>query len=147
MGDGRFGTELLRGFISSHPTKRTLKACNLVYNYAYGPNYFDWTGLKKPFMMKGVSCNLYLVSIDIGAIAGTEELLVWKIGITKKEVIGEHKTRCRFSGEVANHVSVLRLRQYKDARDAFMVEQTILKMNESDYFRSRKKLDGSNKVD
>lgn len=95
--------------------------------------------------MKGVPCNLYLISIDIGAIAGTDKFLIWKIGITKKDIKGKYKTKSRYSGEVGDHISILRQRRYKDSRDAFMIEQTILMMNNSDYFRSRKKLDGSNK--
>ena len=104
---------------------------DLIYSFGYGPNYFDWRK-RKPFMLKGASATLYLVSIDIGQIAGSESHIIWKVGITKGEVIGGNPKKSRFSGEIATYIKILRQKRYVDARNAFMIEQVIMDCSKRD---------------
>ena len=104
---------------------------HLIYDFGYGPNCFDWQQ-RKPFILKGSAATLYLIAIDVGLIAGAKSHIAWKVGITKGEVIGESPRKSRFSGAIADHITVLRKKKYADARDAYMIEQTMIKCSRRD---------------
>jgi len=104
---------------------------HLIYKFGYGPNAFNWHQ-RKPFTLKDSAATLYLVAIDVGLIAGVKSHIVWKVGITKGEVIGESPRKSRFLGEIANHITVLRKKKYDDARDAYMIEQTMIECSRRD---------------
>jgi len=112
---------------------------HLIFNFGYGPNYFNWSK-QKPYMLKGTPSTLYLVSMDVGKVADRESTTVWKIGITQKEVVGSSASSARFYGKVGEHVRVIREKRYKDGRDAFMIEQTIMDMSHQESFYDRQRL-------
>lgn len=118
---------------------RLFQLSDLIFNFGYGPNYFDWT-VHKPYRLKGTPTTLYLVSMDVGKIAGIGSASVWKIGITKNDVVGSSPKQSRFSGKVGEHVRVIREKLYQDGRDAFMIEQTIIKMSDQESFYDREQL-------
>ena len=117
---------------------RLFQLSDLIFNFGYGPNYFDWTK-QKPFKLKGAPTILYLISMDVGKIAGKESACIWKIGITKKRVIGQSAKSSRFHGKVGDNVSIMRQKLYKDGRDAFMIEQTIINMSRQETHYDKEK--------
>lgn len=112
---------------------------DLIFNFGYGPNYFDWAK-KKPYKLKGTPSTLYLVCMDVGNIAGRASALTWKIGITQKSVVGSSSREARFYGKVGENVRVIREKIFKDGRDAFMIEQTIIKMSHQETHYDRERL-------
>jgi len=108
---------------------------DLVYKFCYGPNAFDWQRAKIPFKLDGQKVTLYFVKIDLGGIAGIESQYVYKVGITKKDVIGD-KSSARFHGKHGKHIKVLRQISYSDGKDAFLREQKVIEYN------ARNKLSG-----
>lgn len=107
---------------------RLFQLDDLIFDFGYGPNYFDWTK-QKPYKLKGTPTNLYLICMDVGKISNGDSLKTYKIGITQKEVIGTSSKNSRFYGNVGENIRVIRLKHYKDGRDAYMIEQTIIKMS------------------
>lgn len=117
---------------------RLFQLNDLIFDFGYGPNYFDWTK-KKPYRLKGTPTTLYLISMDVGRIAGGESSSVWKIGITKKNVVGSSAKQARFHGKVGENVRIIREKLYRDGRDAFMIEQTIMSMSNQETRYDREK--------
>jgi len=111
---------------------------DLIFNFGYGPNYFNWAG-EKPFKLKGTTTTLYLVCMDVGKIANRESAFIWKIGITQKNVIGGSAKDSRFHGKVGENVRVVRQKIYKDGRDAYMIEQMMIKMSRQEASRYHQK--------
>lgn len=111
---------------------------DLIFNFGYGPNYFNWRA-PKPFRLKDTPTTLYLISIDVGRIAGSESAIVWKVGITTKNIVG-NRSNARYYGLFADNVKVIRQKKYRDGRDAFMVEQTLIQMSRQDTFHERNRL-------
>jgi hypothetical protein len=105
-----------------------------IWNSHYGPDYFNWLAYK-PFRLKGTQVTLYLVSIDIGSLTENETHKVWKIGITKKDVLGTISGKARYTGQIAFAIEILREKIYKDARDAYMIEQTMVALSRKNFFR------------
>jgi hypothetical protein len=118
---------------------RTFQLDDLIFNFGYGPNYFDWTK-QKPYKLKGTPSTLYLICMDVGKIADRESAQTWKIGITQKSVTGSSSREARFYGKVGENVRVIREKLYKDGRDAFMVEQTIIMMSRQETHHDRERL-------
>jgi len=118
---------------------RLFQLNDLIFNFGYGPNYFDWTK-PKPYKLKGTPTTLYLICMDVGKIAGKESALTWKIGITRKSVIGNSSREARFHGVVGDNVRVIREKLFKDGRDAFMIEQTIIDMSHQETHYDRQRL-------
>lgn len=118
---------------------RLFQLDDLIFNFGYGPNYFDWTK-RKPYMLKGTPSTLYLVCMDVGKIADRDSAHTWKIGITQKSVTGSSSSVSRFYGKVGENVRVIREKLYKDGRDAFMIEQTIIQMSRQETHYDREKL-------
>ena len=112
---------------------------NLIFKSGYGPNYFDWTQ-HKPFRLKNTQAKLYLVSIDVGKIAGHTSASVWKVGITKNQIIGKSMKTSRYFGVIGEHTKIIKEKTYRDARDAFMIEQTIINYSKKESFRDRERL-------
>ena len=99
---------------------------SLLFDFGYGPNLFPWHRFRvDEDDLRGSPKTLYLVSIDVGTLAGREADYVWKIGITAKSVVGAN---ARFSGKYSKVVRVLREICYGDGRIAFMKEQIYLQM-------------------
>jgi hypothetical protein len=119
---------------------RLFQLDDLIFNFGYGPNYFDWTK-RKPYKLKGTPTTLYLVCIDVGKIADRDSAQVWKIGITQKSVTGSSPKEARFYGKVGENVRVIREKLYKDGRDAFMIEQTIMNMSDQETHYDRERLE------
>lgn len=99
---------------------------DLIYDFEYGPNPFDWASLRIPFKLKSEATKLYFVKIDLGGLAGYEHEYVYKVGITKKEVVGSSK-KARYAGELTQHIDILRELDFRDGRDAFLREQKVIK--------------------
>jgi len=118
---------------------RIFQLDDLIFNFGYGPNYFDWTK-NKPYKLKGTPSTLYLICMDVGKIAGKESALTWKIGITQKSVTGNSSREARFHGVVGDNVRVIREKLFKDGRDAFMIEQTIIDMSHQETHYDRQRL-------
>ena len=107
---------------------RLFQLDDLIFNFGYGPNYFDWTK-RKPYKLKGTPSSLYLICMDVGKIADRNTAKTWKIGITQKSVTGSSTSTARFFGKVGQNVRVIREKLFRDGRDAFMIEQTIIQMS------------------
>ena len=118
---------------------RLFQLDHLIFHFGYGPNYFDWTK-RKPYKLTGAPSTLYLIQMDVGSIAGRDSSMIWKIGITKKSVTGSSAKEARFHGVVGENVRVLREKLYKDGRDAFMIEQTIIMMSRQETHYDRERL-------
>jgi len=118
---------------------RLFQLDDLIFNFGYGPNYFDWTK-RKPYKLKGTPSSLYLICMDVGKIADRNTAKTWKIGITQKSVTGSSTSTARFSGKVGENVRVIRQKLYKDGRDAFMIEQTIIQMSHQETHYDRERL-------
>jgi hypothetical protein len=115
---------------------RLFQLDDLIFKFGYGPNYFDWSK-KKPFKLKGTRTILYLISIDIGRLSSRESSIVWKIGITSKKTIGETASESRYFGDIAKHVNIIKEKEYKDGRDAYMIEQMIVQLSEQETYYDR----------
>jgi len=99
---------------------------SLLFDLGYGPNLFPWHRYRvDEDDLCGHPRTLYLVSIDVGTLAGQEPDCIWKIGITAKSVVGKN---ARYSGKYSSVVQVLREICYGDGRIAFMKEQIYLDM-------------------
>jgi hypothetical protein len=118
---------------------RLFQLDDLIFNFGYGPNYFDWSK-PKPYKLKGTPTTLYLIAMDVGRIANRDSAVVWKIGITQKDVTGTSASAARFHGKVGENVRVIREKRYKDGRDAFMIEQTVIQMSHQETFYDRERL-------
>lgn len=103
----------------------------------YGPMQLPWNEVfsKAPFVLNDVPASLYLVEIDLPKI-GIDIPMQWKVGITKREVIGR-KSNSRFYGETSEAVSVVRVLDFSDARDAFFLEQKLIAIARSDEISAR----------
>ena len=112
---------------------------DLIYRFGYGPNYFDWSA-PKPYMLKDSPSTLYLIELDVGRLASRESTIAWKVGITQKDVIGESRSSARFYGKVARHTRLIRKKKYRDGRDAYMIEQSIIEMSRRETFHDRLRL-------
>ncbi|MFL2517228.1 MAG: hypothetical protein ACJ0GX_11765 [Parasynechococcus sp.] len=108
---------------------------SLVYDYGYGPNAFPWHKKKadKNYLSRKPT-KLYLISIDAGTLTGQKKCLVWKIGITSKEVVGSSTSR--YSGQLAKYIEVLREVEYEDGSIAFMKEQVFMQLANREKSRS-----------
>ena len=112
---------------------------NLIFNFGYGPNYFNWAN-RKPAGLKRRAFTLYLVQIDVGRIASRDSAMAWKIGITSKSVTGSSSSKARFHGRVGENVRVIKEKVFRDGRDAYMVEQTIIRMSHQETHYDRERL-------
>lgn len=77
--------------------------------------------------------------MDVGKIAGKESSYVWKIGITKKGIVGNSAKEARYHGKVGEHVRVIRQKLFRDGRDAYMIEQTMVGISNQESFFHRQK--------
>lgn len=98
----------------------------------YGPTEIDLDLLfeKAPFPLERNPATLYLVKIDMAKL-GYDKPSQWKVGITQRSVLG-NKSGSRFSGKTRDAISVSRSIRFSDARDAFFLEQKIIKLSSYD---------------
>ena len=115
---------------------RLFQLSDLIF-FGYGPNYFDWTK-QKPFKLKGEPTILYLISMDVGKIAGKKVLVSGKLELQKER----YRPVCEKQSlpQVGDNVSIMRQKLYKDGRDAFMIEQQLSICLAKNTLRQRKRV-------